>query len=128
MDTVSQSLTLDDLRAVVARIEEAPTFDFEASLAPMPQPAPIQAELPPVVSQFDDVVPVDREPFGRWLVAQAARKKSGWVADLAKWAKGDPRAPAAATPDDVRKRLTEIYAEGDAFEALDDAELDWLAL
>lgn len=28
----------------------------------------------------------------------------------------------------VRKRLTEMSAEDDMFEALDDAEMDWLSL
>jgi len=35
--------------------------------------------------------------------------------------------PKTGGVEDVRKRLAEINAEGDAFEALDDAELDWLA-
>lgn len=141
MDHVSKRADLDAIRAEVARIESEPGFDFSKAPIGIPiepavtgipateqnqaiEPAPIPDELPPVVGQFDDA-PL-RQPFGAWLVAQAGRK--GWIADLAKWAKSDPRAASAIDPDDVRKRLTEIYAEGDAFEALDDAELDWAAI
>lgn len=100
------------------------------------EPQPIPDELPPTVDQFDenatsragikqDACEDGRQPFGQWLLAQKDRK--GWIADLAKWAKTDIRFPKHGSPDDVRKRLTEVRAEGDAFEALDDAEMDWLA-
>lgn len=67
-----------------------------------------------------------REPFGAWLLAQKDRK--GWIGDLAKAAKNDPRFPKRGDPDEVRKRLKELGADGDSFEAVDDAEMDWLAL
>jgi len=124
---------LDELRAEVARIESEPGFDFAASVpsqrpAPTPAPAPLPDELPPVVGQFDDVAEVDgaRQPFGAWLLEQGQRK--GWIADLAKWAKSDRGFPKNGSVEDVRKRLTAVYAEGDAYEALEDAELDWAAL
>lgn len=67
-----------------------------------------------------------RQPFGEWLLTQTGRK--GWVGDLAKAAKSDPQFPKRADPDDVRKRMKDLGADGDSFEAVDDAELDWLAL
>lgn len=123
---------LDELRAEVARIESEPGFDFAASMslsAPAPAPAhipePLPDELPPVVGQFDDVAEAEdtRQPFGAWLLDQSQRK--GWIADLAKWAKSDRGFPKNGSVEDVRKRLTAVYAEGDAYEALEDAELDW---
>ncbi|RYE70461.1 MAG: hypothetical protein EOP17_00625 [Rhizobiaceae bacterium] len=83
-----------------------------------------------MVGQFDRVrrpqeEPPPPEPFGAWLLKQDNRK--GWIADLAKAAKTDRGFPKKGTPDDVRKRMQEIGADGDAFEALDAAELDWAA-
>jgi hypothetical protein len=121
---------LDELRAKVARIESEPGFDFAASVpsqrpAPAPEPEPLPEELPPQVGQFDDVTDADStpQPFGAWLLEQGQRK--GWIADLAKWAKSDRGFPRNGSVQDVRKRLTAVQAEGDAFEALDDAEMDW---
>jgi hypothetical protein len=68
----------------------------------------------------------DREPFGRWLIAQ--RGRGDWVDTLADAARKDPRFPKNGSPDDVRKHLNAMQAEGDMFEAVDDAELDWLSL
>ena len=65
------------------------------------------------------------EGFGEWLVKQV--KREDWIGTLAKSAKGDPRFRASSTPDDLRKRLQEAGAEGDTFEALDDAEVEWLS-
>lgn len=128
MDHVSNRADLDQLREEVFRIESEPGFDFagaEAAHAARAVPAP-QPEALPIVAAEPVADAPERQPFGAWLVAQ--KKRSGWIADLAKWAASDFRAQAAVTPDDVRKRLTEVYAEGDAFEALDDAELEWLTL
>lgn len=63
------------------------------------------------------------EAFGAWLLQQTAR--DGWIGALAKQAKGDPRFLKSLTPDDLRKRLHDAGAEGDSFEALDDAETEW---
>lgn len=65
------------------------------------------------------------EGFGAWLVKQV--KRDDWIGTLAKSAKADPGFRAASTPDDLRKRLQEAGAEGDTFEALDDAEVEWLS-
>ena len=66
------------------------------------------------------------EPFGGWLLKQTGR--DDWIGTLAKQAKSDPRFRAATTPDELRKRLQEAGAEGDSFEALDDAEVEWLSV
>lgn len=65
------------------------------------------------------------EPFGGWLPKQTGR--DDWIGTLAKQAKSDPRFSRATTPDELRKRLQEAGAEGDGFEALDDAEVEWLS-
>lgn len=63
------------------------------------------------------------EAFGEWLLKQV--KREGWIGTLAAQAKSDPRFRPATTPDELRKRLQEAGAEGDHFEALDDAEVEW---
>lgn len=60
------------------------------------------------------------ETFGRWLLAQKGRE--GWVGDLADAARADRQFPKDRDPEAVRKRLREVQAEGDMFEAVDDAE------
>ena len=65
------------------------------------------------------------EAFGGWLLKQVGR--DGWIGMLAKQAKGDPRFLKSLTPDDLRKRLHDAGAEGDSFEAVDDAETEWMA-
>lgn len=66
-----------------------------------------------------------RPAFGTWLVSQKDRE--GWIGQLVEAAKKDPQFPKHGGPDDVRKRLNEVQAEGDLFQAVDDAELDWLS-
>ncbi|MBO9724293.1 MAG: hypothetical protein J7530_07960 [Novosphingobium sp.] len=70
--------------------------------------------------------PAERGPFGRWLLMQAER--GGLVGDLAKGAMADRGFPRDGDPEAVRKRLSMLQADGDMFEALDEAELDWFAL
>jgi hypothetical protein len=67
-----------------------------------------------------------REPFGRWLLAQ--RDRGDWVDPLAEAARRDPGFPKDGDPEAVRKRLRDMQADGDVFQAIDDAELDWLSL
>lgn len=62
--------------------------------------------------------------FGMWLVGQ--QQRVGWVGELAATAAKDPRFPRGGDPDDARRHLTAMGAEGDVFEALDDAEAAWL--
>lgn len=65
----------------------------------------------------------ERGAFGRWLLTQVDR--GGLVGELAKCAAADRGFPREGDPEAVRKRLSMGQAEGDMFEALDEAELDW---
>ena len=65
------------------------------------------------------------ETFGRWVLAQTNRE--GWIGDLVTAARSDRQFPRDGDPEAVRKRLRETMAEGDMFEAVDDAESDWLS-
>lgn len=58
--------------------------------------------------------------FATWLLHQT--KQSGTLGELAKAAKLDRLFPKTGTADDVRARFNAAGADGDAFEALDDAE------
>lgn len=64
-------------------------------------------------------------PFARWLIDQAPLKRPGLIGMLAAAAKGDPRFPKAADPEEVRKHVSTLGADGDIFEAIDDAEREW---
>ena len=64
-------------------------------------------------------------PFGEWLIGQTHR--DGPLGDLASAAKADPKFPRRGSPDDIRKRLNEMQADGDMHAAVDDAESDWLS-
>lgn len=65
------------------------------------------------------------EPFGTWLLQQ--RDRGDWIDDLALAARADRAFPRSGTPDEVRKRLADMGAEGDMFERVDDAERHWLS-
>jgi len=79
----------------------------------------------------DDAVPGSAmlndqgETFGAWLLTQ--KQHDGWIGDLARAAASDPKFPRRGTAEDVRTRLRAMMAEGDMFEAVDDAESAWLA-
>jgi hypothetical protein len=64
------------------------------------------------------------ETFGAWVLAQCDRK--GLIGQLVDGAKADRKFPRSGSPEDVRKHLSAMQAEGDLFEALDEAETDWL--
>ncbi|RYE74964.1 MAG: hypothetical protein EOO80_16135 [Oxalobacteraceae bacterium] len=66
--------------------------------------------------------PEPRPPFGTWLLQQ--NKRDGWIGE---GRKGRPGIPRHGDPEAVRKRLRELQADGDMFEAVDDAELEWLS-
>ncbi|WP_223799140.1 hypothetical protein [Sphingomonas nostoxanthinifaciens] len=68
----------------------------------------------------------DREPFGRWLLAQQDR--GDWIDELARAARGDRGFPRNATVADAHARLVLLGADPDMFEQLEDAERAWLAL
>jgi hypothetical protein len=64
-----------------------------------------------------------RPSFARWLLGQ--RPREGFVGELVAAAKKDPSFPKDGDPEAVRKRLRAVMAEGDMFQAVDDAELEW---
>lgn len=63
--------------------------------------------------------------FGEWLLKQ--KDRGGLIGQLATGAAADRAFPKQGNPEDVRERLRAMQAEGDMFEALEDAELDWAA-
>ena len=63
--------------------------------------------------------------FGAWLSTQTSR--SGFVGQLAAAAAGDRRFPRTGDPEAVRTYLRTAMADGDMFDAVDDAEADWRA-
>lgn len=66
------------------------------------------------------------QAFGEWLVAQDGRPD--WIGSLAKSAIADPGFPRAASIDQIRARMSQFEVETDMFEALDDAEREFLAV
>lgn len=68
----------------------------------------------------------DREPFGRWLLSQ--KDRGDWVDDLAAAARADRTFPKNGDPEAVRAHLRQQQADGDTFQAIDDAENDWMSL
>ena len=61
--------------------------------------------------------------FGAWLLTQVGT--TGLIGMLATGAKADRAFPKNGTVQEVRARLILGQADGDLFEALDDAELKW---
>jgi hypothetical protein len=111
------------MQAVRAQLE----MQIEEILA---QPAPVPPPTPPAEPSGRPRLglsfgsePDEREPFGRWLLAQTDR--GDWIDELAAAARGDRRFPRNGNPDDVRKHLNAMGAEGDMFERVDDAEAAW---
>jgi hypothetical protein len=125
MDQTPTTPTLDDLRREVSRIAEGGGAfqdftkgpDFRAFV-----PSPPDPRLRPTGRTAS---PAERGAFGRWLVMQAGR--GGLVGELAKCAMADHGFPKDGDPEAVRQRLRVGQAEGDMFEAVDEAELDWLS-
>ena len=80
---------------------------------------------PPAHDAFleEDERAAEREPFGRWLLAQ--RDRGDWIDNLAAAARADRDFPKNGSIVDVHARLIIIGAAGDAFEQLDDAERCW---
>jgi hypothetical protein len=114
---------LDDLRREVGRIcdgqgawqDISKPRDFRSY-----EPAPPDARLREMGRTTS---PAERRPFGRWLMQQEGR--GGLVATLARAARTDPGFPLDGDAEAVRKRLRACMADGDMFEAVDEAELDW---
>ena len=78
---------------------------------------------PPKVHREPVSTPAPAPAFGSWLLDQA--KRPGSIGELAKAAKLDRQFPKAGTADVVRARFSAAGADGDAFEALDDAEREY---
>jgi hypothetical protein len=127
MEATANRSTLEDLRREVGRIEHgggafqdiSKVPDFRAFTPAPPDPRLREAGRTKVGEE--------RGPFGRWLIAQET-DATGLLAGLIAAAKADRKFPLDGDPNAVRARLNECGAEGDMFEAVDDAELDWLAL
>lgn len=75
--------------------------------------------------QTDDQDVETRPAFGAWLLKQ--RDRGDWVDGIADAARADRAFPRNGDTEAVRKRLREMGADGDAFAALEDAELDWMS-
>lgn len=67
-----------------------------------------------------------KKHFGGWLVDQAHRDDN--VGELARFAAADRRFPRTGDVKAVWAYINAQQPEGDIFLALEDAELDWLAL
>ena len=65
------------------------------------------------------------ETFTDWLAIQKDRE--GLVGQLIAGMKADRRFPRNGDPEAVRKHLSVMQADGDMFEAVDEAKTDWLA-
>lgn len=65
------------------------------------------------------------ETFGDWLATQ--KDRTGLVGQLIAGMKADRRFPRQGEPEDVRRHLSAMQADGDMFEAVDEAEIDWMA-
>ena len=65
----------------------------------------------------------EREPFGKWLVSQ--KDRGDWVDGLADAARADRTFPKNGDPEAVRAHLRKQQADGDTFQAVEDAENDW---
>jgi len=65
-------------------------------------------------------------PFGRWLIEQ--ERRGGALGELAKQAKADPAFPRDGDVKAVWKRLNAVQVESDLYAAMEEAELDYLAL
>lgn len=101
-----------------------------AEIAPAPAPASASAPTPhhaaaalPAETAAGAPEPDARPSFATWLLGQS--KSGGTLGELAKAAKLDRGFPKAGSADDVRARFNAAGADGDAFEALDDAERDY---
>lgn len=117
MNNTNGKIDLDDLRRQIGSITgDGEIFrDFREY-----QPVEDDYRLQPV-GRVE--APAERGPFGRWLLRQI--DQDGMIGELAKAARADPGFPKDGDADAVRARLRLAMADGDMFEAVDDAELDW---
>lgn len=116
MATKTKARQLESLRRQIGRI--GPDGEGLMDYREVEEPVPAQT-----APEGRTLAPAERGPFGRWLLQQVDAK--GLIGQLAKCAKADPGFPKDGDPEDVRSRLTAVMADGDMFEAVDDAEIDW---
>lgn len=64
------------------------------------------------------------EPFAAWLLKQQAHP--GWIGELARAAAADPRFPRQGDVKAVYARLNALEADSDMYQAVEDAEAEWL--
>ncbi|MCG7349307.1 YozE family protein [Sphingomonas sp. ACRSK] len=66
-----------------------------------------------------------RPSFAAWLLMQ--RDRGDWIDRIAEQARADRAFPREGDADQVRAHLNKLQADGDAFAAIDDAEVDYHA-
>nr|WP_317893172.1 YozE family protein [uncultured Sphingomonas sp.] len=66
-----------------------------------------------------------RPSFAAWLLMQ--RDRGDWIDQIANQARADRAFPREGSADQVRAHLNKQQADGDAFAAIDDAEIDYHA-
>lgn len=113
-------------RAAAQETPVPPAADGQMELRMVPAPVQV-TPIPKVVARPAEApshgtAPL-RQSFGAWLLDQG--KRPGLVGELAKAVKLDRAFPKNGTADEVRRRFALVGAEGDAFEALDDAEREY---
>jgi hypothetical protein len=108
------------LQMAIDRIPAAPP-------RPTSPPAPVlPPEAPPRSTYVEDRYAAPERPaFGAWLLKQ--KGKGGLVGQLADGAAADRAFPKGGDVEAVRARLRAVMADGDMYEAVDDAESAWLA-
>lgn len=120
MATAPNRDVLGDLKREIGRIEGGNGSFTDMSKVPDYRaftPAPADVRLK------DEGRTKDKEPFGKWLLAQ--KDRGDWIDPIAAAARRDPAFPKNGDPEAVRKHLSARGADSEAFEALDDAEMDW---
>ena len=101
---------------------------MELHMAPPAPPAPVVRRAQPksIAASPPAMAGEPSLSFAAWLVAQA--KRPGTLGELAKAVKLDRLFPKAGNVDQVRARFGAAGADGDAYEALDDAEREFARL
>ena len=110
-------------RPIVRAPRDAPA-QLELRMVPAEARPPVPpAQIEPPMTTPSPAPETTLQPFGAWLLEQS--KRPGSLGDIAKAARADRLFPKNGTGEDVRKRFNVVGADGDAFEALDDAEREY---
>ncbi len=109
-------------RAELLRQIERIRPDTQAYAEVRPDAAPGLERTP---DHSRSAAPAERQPFGRWLLTQQERE--GWIGAMARSAAPDRPFPRSGDPEAIRAHLRAQIADGDMFQAVEDAELDWLS-